>query len=72
MHNLRIIAMIDEPNFCPNNDFPQAWISEDRLVLGSDNGRVQLFEVGELKNEFRVSLLPRSQEGSAHSSKLSL
>lgn len=56
----------------PLNYLCQAWISEDRLVLGSDNGRVQLFEVGELKNEFRVSLLPGSQEGSVHSSKLSL
>ena len=32
-----------------------SWISEDRLVLGTDNGKVQLFEVGELKNEFSIS-----------------
>ena len=32
-----------------------AWVSEDRLVLGTDNGKVQLFEVGELKNEFSIS-----------------
>ena len=42
----------------------QAWISEDRLVLGSDSGRVQLFEVGELKNEFVVTAPPASQEAS--------
>lgn len=42
----------------PLNYLCLAWISEDRLVLGTENGRVQLFEVGELKNEFNVSLPP--------------
>lgn len=41
----------------PSNYLCQAWISEDRLVLGTDNGKVQLFEVGELKNEFDVMVV---------------
>ena len=40
----------------PLNYFSHAWISEDRLLLGTDNGRVQLFEVGDLKNEFEVGV----------------
>jgi len=40
----------------------QAWISEDHLVLGSDSGRVQLFEVGELKNEFVVTAVATMQQ----------
>ena len=31
-----------------------AWLSEDRLALGTDSGKIQLFEGGELKNEFTV------------------
>lgn len=31
-----------------------AWLSEDRLALGTDGGKIQLFEGGELKNEFTV------------------
>ena len=49
----------------PQNYLCQAWLSEDRLVLGTDSGKVQLFEVGELKNEFDVQL---SSRGSADSS----
>ena len=33
----------------------QAWLSEDRLILGTDSGKVQLFEGGDLKNEFVIS-----------------
>ena len=39
----------------PSNYLCLAWISEDRLLLGTDQGRIQLFEVGELKNEFSLS-----------------
>lgn len=39
-----------------------AWLSEDRVVLGTDTGKVQLFEVGELKNEFDVTLPTASEE----------
>lgn len=39
----------------PSHYMCLAWISEDRLVLGTDYGKIQLFEVGELKNEFSIS-----------------
>ena len=39
----------------PSHYLCMAWISEDRLVLGTDQGKVQLFEVGELKNEFTLA-----------------
>ena len=39
----------------PSNYHCLSWISEDRLVVGTDSGTVQLFEVGELKNEFSIS-----------------
>ena len=39
----------------PSHYLCLAWISEDRLLLGTDHGKVQLFEVGELKNEFSLS-----------------
>ena len=42
-----------------------AWLSEDRLLLGSDNGRVQLFEVGDLKNEFEIGV-PTSSGRPSH------
>ena len=29
-------------------------------MLGTDNGKIQLFEVGELKNEFSISVKPGS------------
>ena len=41
------------------NYYSHVWVSEDRLLLGTDTGRVQLFEVGDLKNEFDVGV-PRS------------
>ena len=50
----------------------QAWISEDHLVLGSDSGRVQLFEVGDFKNEFVVTAPLPSQEASPLGSKKSM
>ena len=40
----------------PSNYLCLSWISEDRLVVGTDHGMVQLFEVGELKNEFSILL----------------
>lgn len=39
----------------PSSYLCLAWISEDRLVTGTTNGRIQLFEVGELKSEFSLS-----------------
>lgn len=38
----------------PSHYLCLSWISEERLVLGTYSGKVQLFDVGELKNEFNV------------------
>ena len=46
----------------PSNYLCLAWLSEDRVVLGTDTGKVQLFEVGEVKNEFDVTLPTASEE----------
>lgn len=32
------------------------WVSEDRLLLGTDTGKVQLFEMADLRNEFYANL----------------
>ena len=39
----------------PQNYLCQTWLSEDRLLLGTDAGKIQLFEVADLKNEFYVN-----------------
>lgn len=36
------------------NYFSHVWVSEDQVLLGSDSGRLQLFEVGDLRSEFEV------------------
>ena len=51
----------------PANYLCLAWLSEDRVVLGTDTGKVQLFEVGELKSEFDVTLPTVSEEEAAKS-----
>ena len=45
----------------PQNYLCQAWLSEDRLILGTDNGKIQLFEVADLKNEFLVNPPPTTR-----------
>lgn len=56
----------------PSNYLCLAWLSEDRVILGTDTGKVQLFEVGELKNEFDVTLPTASEEDSTSASRKSL
>ena len=41
-----------------------AWISEERIVVGTDAGKILLFESGELKAEFSVSGLTSPAGGS--------
>lgn len=48
----------------PQNYCSQAWLSEDRLLLGTSTGKVQLFEVADLKNEFLVNQQPESRTAS--------
>ena len=33
----------------------QSWLNEDRLLIGTDSGKVLLFENGEVKAEFSVT-----------------
>jgi WD40 repeat protein len=42
----------------PLNYCSHAWISDTHLLLGTDNGKIQLFEGGELKNDFDVIVSP--------------
>ena len=39
----------------PQNYMCHAWVSEERIVVGTDNGRLLLFEAGELKNEINLA-----------------
>lgn len=39
----------------PQNFICHTWLSDERIVAGTDNGRLLLFESGELKNEFSVT-----------------
>ncbi|CAL1538634.1 unnamed protein product [Lymnaea stagnalis] len=38
----------------PQNYLCHAWVSEDRIIVGTDSGKVLLFEAGELKKEFNL------------------
>ena len=40
----------------PQNYLCQAWVSDERVIVGTDNGRLLLFEAGELKSEINVAL----------------
>ena len=39
----------------PQNYLCHAWVSEERVIVGTDTGKLLLFEAGELKNEFNVA-----------------
>lgn len=51
------------------NYFSHVWLSEDHLLLGTDGGQLQLFEVGDLKNEFQVGMPQLSNKQSQTSSR---
>ena len=44
------------------NYLSQAWVSEERVLVGTDHGRLLLFESGELKTEFNLATLDDSRE----------
>ena len=54
----------------PQNYLCHAWISEDRILLGTDCGKIQLIEVADLRNEFFLNP-PLSERSSVITSKLS-
>lgn len=35
----------------PQNYLCHAWVTEERIVVGTDNGRLLIFEAGEMKSE---------------------
>ncbi|EDV23339.1 uncharacterized protein TRIADDRAFT_27651 [Trichoplax adhaerens] len=39
----------------PHNYLCQSWVTEDKVIVGTDEGRLFLFEAGELKNEFTLT-----------------
>lgn len=39
----------------PQNYLCHAWVSEERVIVGTDTGKLLLFEAGELKNEFNIA-----------------
>ncbi len=42
-----------------------AWVSDERIVVGTDNGKILLFESGEIKAEFSVTGLNSPAGGSS-------
>ncbi|KAK7099818.1 cilia- and flagella-associated protein 57-like [Littorina saxatilis] len=52
----------------PQNYLCHAWVSEERIVVGTDNGRLLLFEAGELKNEINLAKDDKSEDSSASGS----
>jgi cilia- and flagella-associated protein 57 len=40
----------------PQNYLSQAWVSDERVIVGTESGRLLLFESGELKTEFNLAL----------------
>lgn len=57
----------------PLNYLCHTWVSEDRLLLGAESGKVQLYEVGDLKHEYEVSVMRKqtSKQGSRVNSRAS-
>ena len=41
----------------------QSWVNEERMLIGTDHGKVILFESGELKAEFVINSLAKSSTG---------
>ena len=49
----------------PQNFLSHTWLSDERIIAGTDTGRLLLFESGELKNEFSVLGTTSSTPGTA-------
>ncbi|XP_071953863.1 cilia- and flagella-associated protein 57-like isoform X2 [Antedon mediterranea] len=46
----------------PQNYLSQAWVSDERVIVGTDNGKLFLFESGELRNEFSIVTKEKEME----------
>lgn len=40
----------------------QSWVSDERVVVGTESGKLLLFEAGELKTEFNLTMMVKDQE----------
>lgn len=54
----------------PQNFLCHTWLSDERVIAGTDTGRLLLFESGELKNEFSVTGSAISLPGTARYSNI--
>lgn len=52
----------------PQNYLCQAWVSDDRVIVGTDSGKLLLFEAGELKNEFNLTMAVKKDGGNKSAS----
>lgn len=46
----------------PQNYLCHAWVSDERVVVGTDTGKVYLFESGELRHEFNLAAQQKEAE----------
>ncbi|KAL4237175.1 Cilia- and flagella-associated protein 57 [Mactra antiquata] len=46
----------------PQNYLCHAWVSEERVIVGTDTGRLMLFEAGEMKHEFNIAAMERDKK----------
>lgn len=49
----------------PQNYLSHAWISDERVIVGTDNGKLYIFEAGELKSEMSLAFQPREGDTTA-------
>ncbi|PIK39548.1 putative cilia- and flagella-associated protein 57 [Apostichopus japonicus] len=49
----------------PQNYLSHAWISDERVIVGTDNGKLYIFEAGELKSEMSLSFQPKEGDMNA-------
>lgn len=45
----------------PQNYLCHAWVSEERVIVGTDTGRLMLFEAGEMKHEFNIAAMEKDK-----------
>ncbi|XP_022105499.1 cilia- and flagella-associated protein 57-like [Acanthaster planci] len=46
----------------PQNYLSHTWVSDERVIVGTDNAKLLLFEAGELKNELAVVVSSQSKD----------
>ncbi|KAH3831997.1 cilia- and flagella-associated protein 57-like [Dreissena polymorpha] len=46
----------------PQNYLCHAWVSEERVIVGTDTGKLMLFEAGEMKHEFNLGAMEKEKK----------